>query len=74
MFDHPQVLAQELVVECEHASIGKYRGMSKALEMGIGESQNTSAPALGEHTEEVLARFGFREDEIASLRARGAIA
>jgi crotonobetainyl-CoA:carnitine CoA-transferase CaiB-like acyl-CoA transferase len=31
------------------------------------------APALGQHTDELLAAAGFSGDEIASLRASGAI-
>jgi crotonobetainyl-CoA:carnitine CoA-transferase CaiB-like acyl-CoA transferase len=32
------------------------------------------APLLGEHTAEVLAESGFGAEEIASLRAAGAVA
>lgn len=74
MFDHPQVLAEGLVVEHEHPRVGKYRSMAKAIRMGVGDRPTTRAPMLGEHTDEVLARFGFLNDEIAALRARGAAA
>lgn len=74
MFDHPQVLAEGLVVEHEHPQVGKYRSMSKAIQMGVGDRPTTRAPMLGEHTDEVLARFGFRDDEITALRANGAVA
>ncbi|MET4323867.1 hypothetical protein [Bradyrhizobium sp. RT5a] len=42
--------------------------------MGVGDRPNTRAPMLGEHTGEVLSRFGFRDDEITALRAKGAAA
>jgi len=74
MFDHPQLLAEGLVVEHEHPRVGKYRSMSKAVKMGVGDKPTTRAPMLGEHTDEVLARFGFREEEIAALRAKGGAA
>ncbi|MGY2932995.1 crotonobetainyl-CoA:carnitine CoA-transferase CaiB-like acyl-CoA transferase [Bradyrhizobium sp. GM6.1] len=74
IFDHPQVVAEELVVEREHPRIGKYRSMAKAVKMGIGDRPTTRAPMLGEHTDEVLARFGFQDKEIAALRAKGAVA
>ncbi|MCK1487907.1 CoA transferase [Bradyrhizobium sp. 193] len=73
MFDHPQILAEGLVVEHEHPRVGKYLSLSRAVEMGIGGGSSGRAPMLGEHTDEVLARFGFRKDEIAELRASGAV-
>ena len=33
----------------------------------------TSAPEYGEHTDEILAEFGYSKDEIAQLRQTGAI-
>ncbi|UQR61458.1 CoA transferase [Bradyrhizobium sp. C-145] len=74
MFDHPQVLAEELVVELDHPRIGKYRTAGKAVKMGKGGSPIRRAPLLGEHTNEVLAGFGFQVDEIASLREKKAVA
>jgi crotonobetainyl-CoA:carnitine CoA-transferase CaiB-like acyl-CoA transferase len=74
MFDHPQMLAEGLVVEHEHPIVGKYRSMGKAIQMGVDDSPTTRAPMLGEHTSEILARFGFRDDEIVALRANGAVA
>lgn len=74
MFDHPQVLAEGLVVEHESPNVGKYKSMGKAIKMAVGGTPTTRAPMLGEHTDEVLARFGFRDDEITALRANGAVA
>jgi formyl-CoA transferase len=72
MFDHPQVLAEGIVVEHDHPTVGRYRSMAKAIKMGIGDKPTTRAPMLGEHTDEVLAQFGFRNEEIAALRSKGA--
>lgn len=74
MFDHPQLLAEGLVVEHEHPRVGKYRSMGKAIKMGVGDRPTTRAPLLGEHTDEVLAGFGFRGEEITALRANGTVA
>jgi crotonobetainyl-CoA:carnitine CoA-transferase CaiB-like acyl-CoA transferase len=40
---------------------------------GADPDVSTPPPALGEHTEEVLGEAGYRPDEIAELRRRGAI-
>ncbi|OCK58380.1 formyl-CoA transferase [Bradyrhizobium sp. LMTR 3] len=74
MFDHPQVVAEGIVVEHEHPRVGKYKAMGKAVQMGVGDKLTTRAPMLGEHTEEVLAQFGFADDELAAMRANGAAA
>ncbi len=73
MFDHPQVLAEGLVTEHEHPMVGKYKTMTTAVKMGIGEVQTTRAPMLGEHTDEVLRAFGFDDDEVGLLREDKAV-
>ncbi len=74
MFDHPQVLAEDMVVRHEHPGFGGYRAMKRAFEMGAGHPESTPAPMLGEHTDEVLRRFGLTGSEVADLRADGAVA
>jgi crotonobetainyl-CoA:carnitine CoA-transferase CaiB-like acyl-CoA transferase len=37
------------------------------------ELPNEPAPGLGEHTQEILAEFGYSPDEIAAMKAQGAI-
>ena len=32
-----------------------------------------AAPCLGQHTDQVLATLGYREDEIAALHKKGAL-
>lgn len=68
MFEHPQVLAEGLVVEHEHPEVGRYRSGTTAVKMGAGEVTTTRAPMAGEHTDEILARFDFSAEEISDLR------
>lgn len=74
MFEHPQVLAEGIVVEHEHPKVGKYKSMGKAVKMGMDEKPTRRAPLMGEHTDEVLRQFGFRPEEITALRSKGAAA
>jgi crotonobetainyl-CoA:carnitine CoA-transferase CaiB-like acyl-CoA transferase len=37
------------------------------------ETPDDPAPALGEHTQAVLAEYGYSNDEIAGMQADGAI-
>jgi crotonobetainyl-CoA:carnitine CoA-transferase CaiB-like acyl-CoA transferase len=68
MFEHPQVLAEDLVTEHDHPEVGRYRTMTTAVKMGAGEVTTTRAPLAGEHTDEILAGFDFSPAEIEDLR------
>ena len=74
MFDHPQVVAQDLVASVEHPVIGRYRTMTKPIAFADTPGPAPTAPPLkGEHSDTVLARFGFAPGEIAALRGTGAV-
>lgn len=75
MFDHPQVAAEAMVQRFEHPLVGGYRGLSRAI--GFGDAPLPpvrSAPAFGQHSDEVLARHGYGPDEIALLRHGSVVA
>ena len=46
-------------------------GSPFALDRGVGPAR--SVPALGEHSEEILAGLGYDGDAVAALRAGGAV-
>jgi formyl-CoA transferase len=74
MFDHPQVQAQNLVAEIDHPVVGRYRTMTKPIAFADTPGPAPTAPPLpGQHSDEVLGRFGFSEGEIAALREKGAV-
>ena len=74
MFDHPQVLAEELVATLVHPTVGRYRGVAKPIHFSESPcAAPYAAPALGQHTAEVLARYGYSEEDLQRLRALGAI-
>jgi formyl-CoA transferase len=50
------------------------RTLANPIRLGFAEQQVAkSAPALGQHSDQILAEAGLSRDEIASLRASGAI-
>jgi crotonobetainyl-CoA:carnitine CoA-transferase CaiB-like acyl-CoA transferase len=58
MFDHPQVVAEELMTNMEHPKAGRYRGLRKPLKFSETPGPEPfAAPSLGQHTAEVLARL-----------------
>jgi crotonobetainyl-CoA:carnitine CoA-transferase CaiB-like acyl-CoA transferase len=72
---HPQVQARRALVDMDHPRAGKVRmiGVPVRLSETPG-SVRTPAPMLGEHTEEILTKLlGLGADEIAALRATGAV-
>lgn len=54
MFDHPQVLAEEIVAEIDHPTLGSYRGVARPIKFGRTPGPAPfAAPTLG-HDSAVL--------------------
>jgi crotonobetainyl-CoA:carnitine CoA-transferase CaiB-like acyl-CoA transferase len=67
------VLAMEIAEEYQHPRAGRLRQSRAAARFSkTPPSIRRGAPALGEHTEAVLAEIGYSEAEIAELRDAGA--
>jgi crotonobetainyl-CoA:carnitine CoA-transferase CaiB-like acyl-CoA transferase len=75
VFADPQVAARDMVLETDHPVLGRLRTLGSPLKLSATPADaNRRAPLLGEHTNEILAEYGFSEEEIESLRRSGAIA
>jgi crotonobetainyl-CoA:carnitine CoA-transferase CaiB-like acyl-CoA transferase len=75
--DSELVRARRMVVELDQpgaATPVRQLGIPVKLDRTPGEHDRLPGPALGEHTEQVLAEAGFSEAEIAELLAGGAAA
>ncbi len=71
---HPQIVANETVVEHEHPVAGTLRQARPAPRFSAMPTMlRHPAPALGQHTGEVLSSAGLSESEIAGLAADGVI-
>jgi formyl-CoA transferase len=74
MFDHPQVLAEELVTTLDHPTVGGYRTMTKPVKFSDTPGPApTAAPTFGQHSDQVLSAYGYSADEIAAFRERGVV-
>ena len=70
----PQVRAREMVVETRHPTLGTLSTLGTPIKLsGTPLTPGRPAPLLGQHTDEVLAAAGYQEDEVAALRAAGAV-
>lgn len=70
---HPQTVAREMVVTVAQGS-REVETLGMPVKMsGTPAAVARGAPAMGEHTEEVLAEYGFGEAEIAELLRSGAV-
>ena len=73
MIRHPQIQANELVVEHQHPDAGTLRQTrSPARFGGTPAEYRSGGPRLGQHTVQVLSEAGFSRTEIASLLETGA--
>ena len=72
----PQAVAREMVVETEHATLGKIPIVNRAIRFpGERQPVPSAPPVLGQHTDEILRDvLGLTSEQIAQLRATGAVA
>jgi crotonobetainyl-CoA:carnitine CoA-transferase CaiB-like acyl-CoA transferase len=74
MFDHPQVVAEDLVATLDHPVVGRYRTMTKPIKFADTPGPAPSpSPTFGQHSDEILAGHGYSAAEIAALRERGIV-
>ena len=72
MIAHPQVVASGMIVEQDHPRAGRFKTIATPVRFEKTPGTiRTPAPALGEHTREVLREIGYAEGEIEALGARG---
>jgi crotonobetainyl-CoA:carnitine CoA-transferase CaiB-like acyl-CoA transferase len=71
---HPHVAAMAIVEEYRHPAAGRLRQARSAARFSKTPAAiRLAAPALGEHTDEILAEAGYSPAEIAELRGQGAL-
>jgi crotonobetainyl-CoA:carnitine CoA-transferase CaiB-like acyl-CoA transferase len=74
VFADPQVKHLRMATPMESSVIGTKDVVASAISMtGFSKGIRMETPELGAHTDEVLRGAGYSKDEIAEMRAKGAI-
>ncbi|MGE5595755.1 MAG: CaiB/BaiF CoA transferase family protein [Hyphomicrobiales bacterium] len=74
LWDDPEVVANGYLTTYEHTLFGPLAGPVPIVSMSATPTRvQRAAPALGEHTDELLRRLGYDDARIAELREAGAI-
>ena len=68
VFQDPQVLAREMVVDVVHPTLGAIKALGSPIKMSATPPDvRRRAPLLGEHTREILSETGYADGEIEKL-------
>jgi CoA:oxalate CoA-transferase len=74
VFQDPQVLAQEMVMEIQQPDYGPVRVLGFPMKLSAAPCRvRRPAPGLGEHSDDVLAELGYSDTERQGLRDAGVI-
>jgi crotonobetainyl-CoA:carnitine CoA-transferase CaiB-like acyl-CoA transferase len=74
MFDHPQVLAEQMIGGFVHETIGPYRGVTRSVTFSRTPGPEPfAAPVLGQDSDTVAAAAGIAAAELQSLREQGVV-
>jgi crotonobetainyl-CoA:carnitine CoA-transferase CaiB-like acyl-CoA transferase len=74
VINDPQLRANDIVVPLEGAGEKMTATISSPIQVhGVTKVAAKRAPGIGEHNDEVLQELGFTSDDIAGLRASGAV-
>ena len=74
ILNDPQALENEYIVDFEHPVLGKVKIPGYPIKFGLSSAgTRTAAPGLGEHSDLVMKKMGYSEEEIKKLKTEKVI-
>ena len=74
VYRDPQVLARDMLVDIEDPELGTIHNIGVPVKLSETPGKiRRRAPALGEHSSEVLLEHGFTQAEVEALMAEGVV-
>jgi formyl-CoA transferase len=74
MFDDPQVVHNDMIVEAEHPVYGAVKLTGFPMKLSdTPATMRIAPPTVGEHNEQVLAQLGYTEGQIRDLQTAGVV-
>ncbi len=69
VFQDPQVIARDMLIEIQHPEIGSYKTFGKAIKLGDdeGRPEFSYPPPLGHHNDEILGGLGYTREQIHKM-------
>ena len=65
MFNDPQTIEREMVIEVDNKKVGKSKAIGMPIKFSKSKTEKSKgAPNLGEHTREIMKVFGYKDDQI----------
>lgn len=75
MFEDQQVADQGFVVDLHHPKVGNYKAVAKLIKFSEDEGSTPpcAAPLLGQHSQDILRRLGYSDEQILAAIDSGAV-
>ena len=73
-FSDPQAIANEMVVEHQHPTVGSYKIYRNLIRFAnTSDVEARPTPTLGQHTREILEELGYSQSEIDELYRKSVV-
>lgn len=73
VWDHPQVMANRMMVELDHGAMGRVKQPGPPWRFSRSSTAVYPSPISGQHTYEVLRELAYPEEEIRRLEQQGVV-